>query len=267
MLAPPAPCFAAPDAGGNGAASRADADRYRAQHERKVHALTSGETGVSFESLVLFAEPVFSHYGLDPAEAFALDPADEATVAVLETARLLWAYFALDPEERAPLRPRLAEHLLGPHRDVEDEADFDALLDAAEEQWAMLTPEERELAATDHASLDLPALLEHDAFAVAHADSNTATYGPDRLGELEAQALFAQPLFAEVSDPDELEAAMERANEYWTLAHLHGPEREQYLDAYVEAVALDRDEAAALRAEAERMTRRFYELFPERAPS
>jgi hypothetical protein len=82
---------------------------------------------------------------------------------------------------------------------------------------------------------------------------------------MEARALFAQPLLERVDDPDTLEATMERADDYWTLAQLQGLERDAYLDEIVEANAIDADEATAIRAEAERMLLRFQTLFPERA--
>ena len=59
---------------------------------------------------------------------------------------------------------------------------------------------------------------------------------------------------------------MERADEYWTLAQLHGVERDAYLEDIVEAFAIDDDEAAQIRTEADAMTARFRDLFPEQAP-
>jgi hypothetical protein len=81
------------------------------------------------------------------------------------------------------------------------------------------------------------------------------------MSEMEARALFAQPLLEQETDPDELEEVMERADDYWTLAQLQGLEREAYLTEIVEANAIDADEAAAIRAEAEQMIARFQQLF------
>ncbi len=82
---------------------------------------------------------------------------------------------------------------------------------------------------------------------------------------MEARALFAQPLLEHEDDPDALDAAMERADDYWTLAQLRGLERDAFLDELVEANALDADEAEAIRAEARQMLARFQSLFPNQA--
>ena len=264
------PDFAAPT-GGDGASALTDAHLLLAQHQRKVRALTTNETGIRFESLALFAQPLFELYDLDAAAAFELhqqpDEADEATIAVMEAARVLWAYFSLSEADRAARLPALSDFLLGPAATPEDEADLDLLLHAVEAHWDALAPEDLALAEDDeHAVLDFDALLAHPAFA--HADTGLAaqrTYGAEQLGEMEARALFAQPLLERLTDPDAFDAAMERADEYWTLAQLHGVEREAYLDELVSALALDDDEAARIRAEATEMVARFRTLFPEKA--
>lgn len=248
-----------------------DAHLLLAQHQRKVRALVGNETGVRFDSLALFAEPLFELYDLDASAAFELhthpDEADEATIAVMEAARLLWAYFSLSPKERAARHDTLAAFLLGPNATPEDEADLDAVLHVAESHWDLLTPEDVALAeGIEPTTLDFDALLAHPAFATPAADPTTEhTYGPDRLSEMEARALFAQPLLEREHDPDALDQAMERADEYWTLAHLQGLEREAYLDELVDAIALDADEAEAVRAEARTMLARFQSLFPNRS--
>ena len=261
------PGSAAP-AGGDGASAMSDAHALLAQHERKVRALVTNETGLRFESLALFAQPLFELYDLDPAAAFELhqhrEEADETTVAVLEAARVLWAYFSLPEAERSARYGALGLFLLGPEATDEDEADLDTLLDMLESHWEALTPEDLALAADDeHPVLDFDALLAHPAFAPPEGTATRRTYGPDRLSEMEARALFAQPLLEPHTDPDDLDAAMERADEYWTLARLHGVEREVYLDELVEALAIDEEEAEAIRAEALAMTERFRSLFPD----
>jgi hypothetical protein len=79
--------------------------------------LVSGETGVQFDALVLFATPLFETYGLDLADAFTMKANPEAALpevlAVMETARVLWAFFSLPPADRAQRRPVLAAHLGG----------------------------------------------------------------------------------------------------------------------------------------------------------
>lgn len=267
---PPHPCYASA-ARGDGASALTDAHLLLAQHQRKVRALVDDETGVRFESLALFADPLFELYGLDAMAAFELharpDEADETTVAVMEAARVLWAYFSLPAKQRTTRRDALAAFLLGPDAAPEDEADLDTLLDAVETHWDTLTPEDVALAeGVEAETLGFDALLAHPAFALPAAEHTAErTYGPERLSEMEARALFAQPLLEPHTDPDDLDAAMERADEYWTLARLHGVEREVYLDELVEALAIDEEEAAAIRAEAEAMTERFRSLFPGQA--
>src|SRR5690606_39701090 len=86
--APDDPHFPGSAAGGDGASAMSDAHALLAQHERKVRALVTNETGLRFESLALFAQPLFELYDLDPAAAFELhqhrEEADETTVAVME---------------------------------------------------------------------------------------------------------------------------------------------------------------------------------------
>ena len=264
------PDFAAPT-GGDGASAPADAQVMLAQHQRKVQALADGETGLRFESLALFAQPLFDLYDLDASEAFAVctapDDADETTIAVLEAARVLWAYFALDADARTEQRDALEDFLLGPAATDEDVADLDMLLDTMEEHWDLLTPEDLELAAHDaHPTLDFEALLAHPAFVQPEpSPALQPTYGPEGLTEMEARALFAQPLLERLDDPDDLDAAMERADEYWSLAQRRGVEYDSRLDVLVDALALSADEATQIRAEAEAMTERFRSLFPEQA--
>jgi hypothetical protein len=261
----------APSAGGDGASALTDAHLLLAQHQRRVRALVGNETGVRFESLALFADPLFALYDLDPAAAFELharpDEADETTVAVMEAARLLWAYFALPPSQRATRRDALAEFLIGPDGTDADEDDFDALLESVEAHWAMLTEEDIELAEDSEAeTLDFDALLAHPAFVPPVGERSTEkTYGAEGMSEMEARALFAQPLLEKETDPDALEDAMERADDYWTLAQLRGLERDAFLDEIVGANAIDDAEAASLRAEAEAMMQRYRQLFGDRA--
>lgn len=260
----------APSTGDDGASAQTAAEAALALHQRKVRALIENETGLRFESLALFAQPLFELYDLDPAAAFELhadpDEADEGTVAVLEAARLLWAYLALPDADRPARYPALARFLLGPDAAAEDEADLAMLLDVMEQHWDALTPEDIDLAEDDaRPTLGFDALLAHPAFAPPEGGAAQRTFGPDALPEMEARALFAQPLLARLDDPDELDAAMERADEYWTLAQLHGVERDAYLEDVVEAFAIDEREAAQIRAEADEMTARFRALFPDQA--
>ncbi|MEM1042058.1 MAG: hypothetical protein AAGI91_05455 [Bacteroidota bacterium] len=255
--------------GGDGASAMTDADVFFVQHQRKVRALGQDETGLSFASLALFAEPLFDLYDLDPAAAFEVmaqpDEADETTVVVLEAARVLWAYFSLPAKERTRRYADLAAFLIGPDAEPEDEADFDRLLDTLETHWDALTPDDHRLAeAVEADTLGFDALLAHPAFAHGQtAPPAERTYGPNGLSEPDARALFAEPMLEGVTDPDEFDDAMDRADEYWTLAHLHGPERAAHLDGILSVFAVNEAQADALRREAEQMTDRFQSLFPE----
>lgn len=233
--------------------------------------LVDGETGVQFDALVLFAEPLFELYGLDLADAFVLkaDPAgaDDEVLAVLETARLFWAFFSLPPAARARRRDALAAHLAGPHPSADDWLAIESLLDAVEPYWRALLPEEiRKAEQTGFALLDFDALQSHPAFRLEGAHGALA-YGPDGLSEIEALALFAQPLLddpATLADPDAIEHAMDRVNAYWTLAQTPLPAREEALREAAEQLANGAGSREALETEARRMMERFHALFPER---
>ena len=242
---------------------------------RLTRALLDGETGVQFEPLALFAEPLFSLYDLDVADAFRLRSEPEAvaddTVALLETARVLWAFFSLEPAARAHKRSALAAQLVGDDPDAEDWLGLDGLLETTEVHWQALLPEEVEAAQdTGHEVCDFDALLHHPAFRVGPEDEDAthAGYGPDSLSETEARALFAQPLLDDpdvLTDPDAFEDALERADDYWALAQKAGPEIDDAADAWAEDHAATKADRKPLAAEAATMIRRFRDLFPEHA--
>ncbi|NNF57293.1 MAG: hypothetical protein HKN04_03545 [Rhodothermaceae bacterium] len=236
-----------------------------------AHLLASGETGVQFESLVLFAEPLFATYELDMADAFALkadpDAALPEVLAVLETARMLWAFFSLPPDQRVKRRPALAAQLVGPDPSQEDWIAIESLLDTVEPYWQAMLPQEIEAAQqTGHPALDFDALLEHPAFSLVHEQAGRG-YGPEALSEIEARALFAQPLLddpATLIDDTAFEAAMERASAYWALAQQPSAVREDTLRETVKALANGSGSADEIKAEAQQMVERFHALFPER---
>lgn len=234
-----------------------------ARKARLAEALVSGETGVQYEALALFAEPLFTLYELDPSEAFSLRAgpaeADEETVALLETARVLWAYFSMPPAERAHRRPALAAQLVGENPTEDDWLSLDALLDTASIHWQALLPEEVEAAeTTGHASLGFDALLRHPIFQIGDAESasDALGFGPDALSDVEARAQFAQSLLDTVGDDtDDLESALARADSYWTLAQGDDP------DADLRAFAERQPDPAAALSEGRRMLARYRELF------
>ena len=124
----------------------AAAQAFAARKARLVQALASGETGVQYEALALFADPLFSLYDLDAADAFRLraepDAVADDTVALLETARVLWAFFSLEPAARAHKRAALAAQLVGDDPSDEDWMGLDGLLETVEIHWQALLPEE-----------------------------------------------------------------------------------------------------------------------------
>ena len=251
----------------------AAADAFARRKARLSRVLVEGETGVQYESLALFAEPLFTLYELDAADAFRLrtapDSVGDDTVALLETARVLWAFFSMPPAERAHQRQALASQLVGEDPNEDDWVGLDGLLETVEIHWQALLPEEIEAAQqTGHETLDFESLLHHPAFRVGPEDEDAthAGFGEGGLSEIEARALFAQPLLDDpetVADADAFEAALARADDYWALALSAGSDP----DAAAAAFARDHatDDEAALRDEARRMIDRFRELFPEHA--
>ncbi len=236
------------------------ADALLARKARLADALVSGETGVQFEALALFAEPLFALYEHDPAEAFALradpDHADDEAVALLEMARVLWAFFSMPPPERAHKRPALAAQLVGDDPTDDDWMSLDALMDAAEIHWQALLPEEVAAAqSTGYPTLDFEALLQHPAFHLGTDDVATGL-GPESLSDAEARALFAQALLDDVGpDIDAFEDALARADAYWDIARMPDP------DAALDAFARDQPDPDPTRREGQRMLERYRALF------
>ena len=252
----------------------AAAEAFAARKARLTEALLSGETGVQYEALALFADPLFTLYDLDAADAFRLrsepDAVGDDTVALLETARVLWAFFSLPPSERAHRRPSLAAQLVGEDPSDEDWMGLDGLIEAAEIHWQALLPEEVEAAqATGHPTLAFDDLLHHPAFRVGPEaeDATHAGFGDKGLSEIEARALFAQPLLESpdvMEDPDAFDRALARADDYWALARSAGGDPDAAARAFADGHA-DGDDAGRVREEAARMIRRYRELFPEHA--
>ena len=241
-------------------------DALAARKTRLAEALVSGETGVQYDALALFAEPLFTLYDLDPAEAFSLRAAaaeaDEEVVALLETARVLWAFFSLPPAERTHRRPALAAQLVGENATEDDWQSLDALLDTAEIHWQALLPDEIDAAqATGHPPLAFDALLRHPVFQIGDAESAAGApgFGPDALSDIEARALFAQALLdTAADDPDAFEDTLARADAYWAIAQSDRP------DAELAAFAERQPDADATLAEGRQMLSRFSELFGAR---
>ncbi len=240
-------------------------DVFAVRRKRIVKALIEGETGVQFESLALFSEPLFSLYELDPSEAFTLktDPekAPDEVVALMETARVLWAFFSLPPASRAHRRQALVEQLVGGEAEADDMLGLEGVIESAEVHWSALLPEEIEMAQkTGHEVLGFDDLLHHAAFRVdADEDPVHAGFGDGQLSETEARALFAQPLLEApevMTDADAFDSALERADAYWAAAQA-GDTPEAI------ASALSPDDGGDV-AEARTMLARYADLFPKR---
>ena len=255
------------------AVDSASASIFAIRKARLTRALLEGETGVQFESLALFAEPFFAMYDLDVADAFRLRTEPRAvaddSVALLETARVLWAFMSLPTAERAHKRAALAAQLVGDDPTEDDWVGLDSLIETAGIHWQALLPEEVEAAqATGHPVLGFDDLLHHPAFRIGPEDDDAthAGYGPDALSETEARALFAQPLLDDpevLVDPDAFEDALERADDYWTLARSGGGDLEAEARAWAVEHAATKADREPLAAEAVMMVNRFRELFPE----
>lgn len=240
--------------------------------DEMARVLVKEETGVKFDSLALFAEPLFSAYDLDFTEAFTLKAstreADAEVVTLLEAARLLWAYFSLTGDKRAKSHDALKAHLSGHDAGEEDEVDLDHLVDVMQPYWSTMSEEEiREAENTEAETLSLEDLLAHK---VLQHDSGVIAkgYGTDGLNEIEARAIFTQPLLEELGvlgDVERFEFAVERANQYWLLAEMPEADRDHVFKDVLRSLSQDPAELVALEMEARQMIGRYFELFPERA--
>src|SRR5690606_3008078 len=115
--------------------------------------------------------------------------------------------------------------------------------------------------------LGFDALLAHPAFRL-DGEHSPKTYGPDALSEIEARALFAQPLLDDpdtLADADAFERAMDRANAYWALAQTPAAEREAALREAAERLANGSGDRKALEAEARRTVEGVRTRLPEPA--
>ncbi len=246
----------------------ASADAFAARKKTLARVLASGETGVQFASLALFAEPLFSLYELDPDDAFRLATEPEAvaddTVALLETARVLWAFLTLPTPEQGHRRQALAAQLVGDDPTEDDWLALDSLLDVTRPYWNAMEPAEIVAAQqTGHETLAFDALLHHPVFRVGTEadDASHAGFGPDALSDVEARARFAQPLLDAVdpsADADAFEDALGRADAYWAFAR-SAPE-----DAAAAGRAFAQEHPGTSAEEAETMVQRYRELFPEK---
>lgn len=241
-----------------------------------LDAYLDGAMGIHFDTLARFARPLFELYGIDLRASLSKPNAarthDEVNtlVTVLDTARLFWAYFALDEKAQAQHTDALQQCLVGPSPDPDAARSFDELMGLMRDRWSDLSDSRRHHA-EQTAGATLPSfetLLDQHASPSASGAAPNAGYGPDQLDQPEALALFAQPLLDDSSvhtDPDALEERMALATAYWELAHMPDSARGDKLQSVLYRFADSPSEREALRDQAHSMLRRFEELFPDRA--
>ena len=229
-------------------------------------ALAHADTGVPMPALLQLALPLVALYGLDAADVRAVaerpEEAPADAVAVLEATRLLWAFLSLPETDQAEAIGPLLEHLGGAEPDADGWEVVHELIETTQPAWDALGGKAgaQQLAP---GALPFDALLQHPAFA-DHLGAPDAAFGPNRLGEVEARALFAEPLLSDpavLADADAFEAALARADAYWDVAA--APDREKALAAFVRQWSDSSAHADRLRAEGVEMLMRFDLLFSE----
>ncbi len=177
----------------------------------RLDALVNDPTGVPFDRLVHFARPLFEAYDVDIERADAVgrgepDEAPDDLVLVLDTARLLWSYFALGTDGATDHAFDLEAALLPEGGREDDRAAFLVLLGELEERFQ----DHLESAAT---APDFSAVLA--AYLVAYPSDDP------HADAAEAIAAFARPLLeaTDVTDLDELDRQMDLAHLLWDAAH------------------------------------------------
>lgn len=250
--------------------------------QRELHALrealdvfVSGRSGLRFELLARFAGPLFDLYEVDwrsedPAAASRDRDELSTMLAVLETARLLWAFFQLDEEKSLQMLPELEDALLGRGAGDEERSNVLVLLSLMEGHWQQLTASEP-AEGESVPGYALPAfdrlLDEYLGRSPEMPVSDRSPVGSDESDLPEALALFAQPLLEAPGvqgDPNALERQVALAQAYWELALAPSEEYEMELARIFDAFAGTASERDAIRQEAAEMMQRYRRLFPER---
>lgn len=248
----------------------------------EIHALrealdvyVSGRSGLRFEMLARFAGPLFDLYEVDwksddPAAASRDRDELSTMLAVLETARLLWAFFQLDDEKSLQMLPELEDALLGRGAGDEERSNVLVLLSLMEGHWQELTDGDAAAGANvpGYALPPFDRLLDEYLGRTPETQSrDRSRIGPDHPDLPEALALFAQPLLEAAGiqgDPDALERQVALAQAYWELALAPAEEYELELARIFDAFAGGAHERDAIRQEAAAMMQRYRRLFPER---
>lgn len=243
--------------------------------QNRLMTLQAGQTGVQYDALVRFSSPLWAHYGLEKKTIMEeleftedLEILD-AAVSILESARMLWAYYRLSAAQKNQAQKVLESRMLGESPELEDQMDFEALLDRMEAHFKTFKPSDIEKAETvaGHPTLDFTHLIE-----VMDADHESPTtqeivleprFGPESLNTPDAIAIFAEPLIeqADFDDPDAFDIAFSKASDYWELAQLKEAEFEQMLTRIKRKYAQSPKDLALLETEARQMIERFHKLF------
>lgn len=240
-----------------------------------IEAYVTGESGIRFEALARFAGPLFDLFDVTWRADAATEPAarDEeelsTMIAVLDTARLLWAYFGLDEEESVKWLPELEDALLGTGAGDEERTNLLVLLSLLEEHWHSFTETDR----VDALQIPGYVLPKFEELLDAYSDDEhrlpsqgPSTYGPADLTLPEALAAFAEPLLHDTSvetEPERVQERMERAQAYWDLATAAPNDFDVQLERIVSTFAQDDVDERTIRDEAKEMVARFRTLFPE----
>lgn len=230
----------------------------------------SGRSGIRFQDLVRFAGPLFDLYDVDwrSKEADLREREELSTmVAVLDAARLLWAFFSLHEEDSVASLPDLEDAMLGPGAGDEERSNLLILLSLLEEHWHSFSQEERAQAESTpgYALPSFEVLLREFSESAPLAVRDRPTkYGPESLDLPEALALFAEPLLqddAAKGDPDIFEERVARAQAYWELAQVPDDHYESKLERIQKELHSEDAGPDQIRREAGQMVRRYRILF------
>ncbi len=230
--------------------------------DQALEAFVREDTGVPFEPLVRFATPLFEAYGVEPGRALALQTATEPDVfpeellLVLETARLIWAYFALEGDAVIEALPQIEGALLQGDVTERDRVALHLLLARLEDGWHELESER----------LPRPNCCEAPSFDVL-LTRYAQLFPPETESsphDAEALAAFAQPLLDQPGLAEDLDAfnrQMELAHALFELAHAPAEEHELLLNRIARRFP---DDAERLPELARELTARYHTLQSQR---
>ncbi len=233
--------------------------------DRALQAFVKEETCIPFAPLVQFADPLFEAYGIDPGRALALrtaaapDEAPEELVLVLETARLLWHYFALEGDAVLDALPRIEGALLQGDVTDRDRVALHLLLARLEDGWHELEAERLPSGNCMPPAFEVLLARYHDLYPPEAGEA------PD--DDPEALAAFARPLLEApevMADPDAFDRHMELAHALFEWVQTGATERPTLLARIARRFP---DFADRLPALADEMLARYHTLFPDNSPA